>query len=264
MTKIDEMQNLVMNIEVKVDENQEPVVSGRQLHEGLEIGTRYNDWFARMLGYGFQENQDYIPITQKRVTAQGNETTYIDHVLKLDMAKEIAMIQRSEKGKQIRQYFIQVEKEWNSPEKVMARALIMANNQLSIATEQIQMLEGKIEEMKPAVVVKETLESSKDAILVGELAKILKQNGINIGQNRLFEWMRENGYLIKRKGTDYNMPTQKSMDLGLFEIKETNIVHSDGQVRTKKTTKVTGKGQVYFINKFIKPKETGLVESLSK
>lgn len=264
MTKIDEMQNLVMNIEVKVDENQEPVVSGRQLHEGLEIGTRYNDWFARMLGYGFQENQDYIPITQKRVTAQGNETTYIDHVLKLDMAKEIAMIQRSEKGKQIRQYFIQVEKEWNSPEKVMARALIMANNQLSIATEQIQVLEGKIEEMKPAVVVKETLESSKDAILVGELAKILKQNGINIGQNRLFEWMRDKGYLIKRKGTDYNMPTQKSMELGLFEIKETNIVHSDGQVRTKKTTKVTGKGQVYFINKFIKPKETGLVESLSK
>lgn len=241
MTKIDEMQNLVMNIEVKVDENQEPVVSGRQLHEGLEIGTRYNDWFARMLGYGFQENQDYIPITQKRVTAQGNETTYIDHVLKLDMAKEIAMIQRSEKGKQIRQYFIQVEKEWNSPEKVMARALIMANNQLSIATEQIQVLEGKIEEMKPAVVVKETLESSKDAILVGELAKILKQNGINIGQNRLFEWMRENGYLIKRKGTDYNMPTQKSMDLGLFEIKETNIVHSNGEVRTKKTTKITGK-----------------------
>lgn len=264
MTKIDEMQNLVMNIEVKVDENQEPVVSGRQLHEGLEIGTRYNDWFVRMLGYGFQENQDYIPITQKRVTAQGNETTYIDHVLKLDMAKEIAMIQRSEKGKQIRQYFIQVEKEWNSPEKVMARALIMANNQLSIATEQIQVLEGKIEEMKPAVVVKETLESSKDAILVGELAKILKQNGINIGQNRLFEWMRDKGYLIKRKGTDYNMPTQKSMELGLFEIKETNIVHSDGQVRTKKTTKVTGKGQVYFINKFIKPKETGLVESLSK
>lgn len=130
--------------------------------------------------------------------------------------------------------------------------------------ETIEKQSDVIEEMKPAVVVKETLESSKDAILVGELAKILKQNGINIGQNRLFEWMRDKGYLIKRKGTDYNMPTQKSMELGLFEIKETNIVHSNGQVRTKKTTKVTGKGQVYFINKFIKPKETGLVESLSK
>lgn len=112
-----------------------------------------------------------------------------------------------------------------------------------------------IEEMKPAVVVKETLETSKDSILVGELSKILRQKGIDTGQNRLFEWMRNNGYLIKRKGSDYNMPTQKSMDLGLFEIKETNIVHSTGDVRTKKTTKVTGKGQVYFINKFIKPKE---------
>ena len=128
--------------------------------------------------------------------------------------------------------------------------------------ETIQIQADVIEEMKPAVVVKETLESSKDAILVGELAKILKQNGINIGQNRLFEWMRDKGYLIKRKGTDYNMPTQKSMELGLFEIKETNIVHSNGEVRTKKTTKVTGKGQVYFINKFIKPKETKLTKSL--
>lgn len=121
--------------------------------------------------------------------------------------------------------------------------------------ETIEKQSDVIEEMKPAVVVKETLETSKDSILVGELSKILRQKGIDTGQNRLFEWMRNNGYLIKRKGSDYNMPTQKSMDLGLFEIKETNIVHSNGDVRTKKTTKVTGKGQVYFINKFIKPKE---------
>lgn len=121
--------------------------------------------------------------------------------------------------------------------------------------ETIEKQSDVIEEMKPAVVVKETLETSKDSILVGELSKILRQKGIDTGQNRLFEWMRNNGYLIKRKGSDYNMPTQKSMDLGLFEIKETNIVHSTGDVRTKKTTKVTGKGQVYFINKFIKPKE---------
>ena len=121
--------------------------------------------------------------------------------------------------------------------------------------ETIEKQSDVIEEMKPAVVVKETLETSKDSILVGELSKILRQKGIDTGQNRLFEWMRNNGYLIKRKGSDHNMPTQKSMDLGLFEIKETNIVHSTGDVRTKKTTKVTGKGQVYFINKFIKPKE---------
>jgi anti-repressor protein len=89
-------------------------------------------------------------------------------------------------------------------------------------------------------------------VLVGELAKILKQNGIDIGQNRLFDWLRSNGFLISRSGTDYNMPTQKSMDLGLFEIKETSIVHSGGHTSINKTPKVTGKGQVYFVNKFLK------------
>lgn len=148
-------------------------------------------------------------------------------------------------------------------EEIMARALVVAQKTieeksklLSQAQETIEKQADAIIEMQPAVVVKETLEASTTSILIGELAKILKQNGIDIGQNRLFEWMRNNGYLIRRKGTDYNMPTQKSMDLGLFEIKETNIVHSDGTVKTSKTPKVTGKGQVYFINKFIKPVET--------
>lgn len=122
-------------------------------------------------------------------------------------------------------------------------------------TKVIQIQSDVIEEMKPKALVGEALEVSKDSCLVGELAKLLKQNGIDIGQNRLFEWMRENGYLIRRKGADYNMPTQKSMNLGLFEIKETNIVHSDGTVKTRKTPKVTGKGKVYFINKFLSPKE---------
>ena len=95
------------------------------------------------------------------------------------------------------------------------------------------------------------MSSSKQSILVGELAKILKQNGVATGEKRLFAWMRENGYLIRRKGTDYNMPTQKSMELELFEVKETVVTHSDGHVTVNKTPKVTGKGQQYFINKFI-------------
>ncbi|WP_336774227.1 Rha family transcriptional regulator [Paenibacillus sp. MMO-58] len=102
---------------------------------------------------------------------------------------------------------------------------------------------------KPKVLFAEAVTASKTSILVGELAKILKQNGIDIGQNRFFEWLRENGYLINRKGTDYNMPTQRSMELELFEIKETAINHSDGHVSVSKTPKVTGKGQVYFVNK---------------
>lgn len=117
-------------------------------------------------------------------------------------------------------------------------------------------LETKVETDRPKVLFAEAVTASKTTILIGELAKIIKQNGIDMGQNRLFVWMRENGFLISRKGTDYNMPTQRSMDLGLFEIKETSVSHSDGHITISKTPKVTGKGQVYFINKF---KEAALV-----
>lgn len=107
---------------------------------------------------------------------------------------------------------------------------------------------------KPKVLFADAVSASKTTILIGELAKLLKQNGVNVGQNRLFDWLRQNGFLISRKGTDYNMPTQRSMELGLFEIKETSVSHSDGHITVSKTPKVTGKGQVYFINKF-KPEE---------
>lgn len=110
-------------------------------------------------------------------------------------------------------------------------------------------LQETIEVNKPKVLFADSVETSKTSILVGELAKILKQNGHEIGQNRLFEWLRNNNYLISRKGTDYNMPTQMSMNLGLFEIKETSITHADGHVTVSKTPKVTGKGQIYFISK---------------
>lgn len=115
-------------------------------------------------------------------------------------------------------------------------------------------LEQQIESQKPAVLFTGAVETSKTSILIGELAKILKQNGINIGPNRLFEWMRQNGYLIKRKGTDYNMPTHRSMEMGLFEIKETAINNPDGSIRISKTPKVTGKGQVYFVDLFLSGK----------
>lgn len=115
-------------------------------------------------------------------------------------------------------------------------------------------LEQKIEKDKPKILFADAVSSSKTSILVGELAKLLKQNGIDIGQNRLFKWLRQNGYLISRKGTDYNMPTQKSMELKLFEVKETTVTHADGHTTVNKTPKVTGKGQQYFINKFLNTK----------
>ena len=231
-------------INVTLNDNHEPVVSGRQLHEALYVKTRYNDWFNRMTEYGFIENQDYLAITQKRVTAQGNSTNQVDHIIKLDMAKEIAMIQRTERGKQVRQYFIQVEKDFNSPEKIMARALLMADKK-------VHQLEAKIEADRPKVLFAEAVSASHTSILVGELAKLLKQNGVDMGANRLFSWLRAHGYLIKRNGRDWNMPTQKSVEMGLIRVKETSITHADGHITVSKTPLVTGKGQQYFINKFL-------------
>lgn len=111
--------------------------------------------------------------------------------------------------------------------------------------------EALVEQQKPKVLFADAVQASHTSILVGDLAKLLKQNGIDVGQKRLFEWLRENGYLVKRKGSDYNSPTQKSMELGLFEIKETPVHHNSGSISISKTSKVTGKGQVYFINKFL-------------
>lgn len=231
-------------IPVTQNEDDEVVVSGRELHEFLEIGTRYNDWFERMKSYGFEENEDFFELTQKRVTSHGRVHDMTDHVLKVDMAKEISMIQRNDKGKQARQYFLQIEKAWNSPDMVMKRAL-------QIADKKIISLETKIEQDKPKVLFADAVDSSTSSILVGELAKLITQNGYKIGQNRLFNWLRDNGYLIKRKGDSYNLPTQRSMDLEIMDIKKRVHNNPDGSIRTTRTTKITGKGQQYFINKFL-------------
>lgn len=230
-------------INVTLNDSHEPVVSGRQLHEALGVKTKYADWFNRMIEYGFTENQDFLLLKNEQQTGRGGHNK-VDHVIKLDMAKEIAMIQRTEQGKQVRQYFIQIEKDFNSPEKIMARALLMADKK-------VHKLEAQIEADKPKVLFADAVSASHTSILVGDLAKLISQNGYKIGGNRLFVWLRENGYLIKRKGSDWNMPTQRSMEMKLFEIKESTITHPDGHISVSKTVKVTGKGQQYFINKFL-------------
>lgn len=230
-----------MNELIKITYNNDrPAVSARDLHDFLEVKTAYKDWFPRMCEYGFTEGEDFCSFLSESTGGRPAQ----DAVLTIDMAKELCMIQRNEKGKQARQYFLQIEKDWNSPEKVMARAL-------QIAGDKLKRLESKVEADAPKVLFADAVSASKTSILVGELAKLLKQNGVDIGQHRLFRWMRENGYLIRRNGTDFNMSTQKSMDLGLFTVKETAITHSDGTVTVSKTTKVTGKGQQYFIQKFL-------------
>ena len=230
-------------INVTLNDNHEPVVSGRQLHEALDVKTKYADWFNRMIDYGFAENQDFLLLKNEQQTGRGGHNK-VDHIIKLDMAKEIAMIQRTERGNQVRQYFIQVEKDFNSPEKIMARALLMVDKK-------VHRLEAKIEADRPKVLFAEAVSASHSSILVGELAKLLKQNGVDMGANRLFNWLRAHGYLIKRNGRDWNMPTQKSVEMGLIRVKETSITHADGHITVSKTPLVTGKGQQYFINKFL-------------
>ena len=123
--------------------------------------------------------------------------------------------------------------------------------------------ESQVHEMKPKALFADSVATSKSTILIGELAKILRGNGVDIGATRLFKWMRANGYLISRKGSDWNMPTQRAMNLGLFKIKETTINHSNGSTSISKTPKVTGKGQQYFVNKFLKKQAPKLVADKS-
>lgn len=216
-------------------------LSARELHKFLELSERFSNWFERMKQYGFVENQDYLG---RKVFNTLAKQELQDYEITLDMAKEISMIQRNEKGKEARQYFIEVEKKWNSPERVIARGLIESQKM-------IENLNQQIVEMRPKALFADAVSTSKESILIGQLAKLIKQNGYEIGQNRLFQWLRENGYLIKG-GSRYNQPTQKAMDLGLFEVKERTVTNPDGSIRITLTTKVTGKGQIYFVNKFCK------------
>ena len=227
-----------------------PTVSGRELHEALEIETPHHKWIPRMCEYGFTENEDYSVTDIFVPNSNGGKQTQMNHQLTIPMAKEICMLQRNEKGKQFRQYFIKVEEAWNSPEMVMKRALEIANRKVEELKQRTFTLETQIEQDKPKVLFAQAVETAHTSILIGDLAKILKQNGVQTGQKRLFEQLRQEGYLMKG-GSSHNMPTQRAMEMGLFEVKESTINNPDGSIRINKTTKVTGKGQTYFINKFL-------------
>ena len=233
------MQNEIIAINY---ESGEPTVSARSLHEQLHIGTAFKDWFPRMCEYGFVEGIDFRSKLSETTERGGRPAKDAD--ISVDMAKQICMIQRTPEGKQCRQYLIDLEKAWNTPEQVMARAI-------KVAEETIERQKRKISEMRPKEIFADAVATSHTSILIGDLAKLLKQNGVDIGQKRLFAWMRDNGYLIKRQGSDWNMPTQRSMEMELFEVKESTVNNPDGSVRINRTTKVTGKGQQYFINKFL-------------
>ena len=138
-----------------------------------------------------------------------------------------------------------------SDDELLSKALLVAHNKIAERDKIIEQKQARIEQMKPKVIFADAVATSRTSILIGDLAKLICQNGYHIGQKRLFEWLRNNGYLCKRKGTQWNMPTQKSMDLGLFEVKESVHVNSNGCNIVTRTPKATGKAQIYFVNKFL-------------
>ena len=247
-----------MNELIKITEQDgKQAVSARELYAFLEIQTPFTMWAERMFEYGFTENVDYVSLSQKSEKPQGGRPQ-IDYALSISCAKEISMLQRNDKGKQARQYFIEAENKYRELQKSggfqvptsFREALLLAAEQ----QEKIEAQQKQLSEQAPKVLFANAVETSQKSCLVGELAKILRQNGVDIGEKRLFTWMRENGYLCSY-GERYNHPTQKSMDLELFEIKKTTITKPSGEILVSVTSKVSGKGQVYFVNKFLKQKE---------
>lgn len=240
----------LIKVEIK---NDTQVVSARNLHEILGVKTRFSQWAKQNFKH-FRENIDFTSVVTTTLVNNGAKRELQDYALTIEMAKHIAMMSGTDKGYEIRDYFIKVEQAWNSPEMVMKRALEIANKK-------VEQLKIENQEMKPKALFADSVATATTSILIGELSKIIKQNGVNelivdekkivMGPNNLFKWMRFNKYLISRKGTDYNMPTQKAMKLGLFEVKEKPKTLQDEHVVINKTTKVTGKGQIYFVNKLL-------------
>ena len=230
------------------------VVSARELYKGLEIKKRFSAWVSDNFK-DFIEDIDFkgvlisTPFNPKY--PDGKQQELQDYAITISMAKELCMMSHTELGKEYRKYFLELERKWNDPQEVVKRGYAILQNENA-------RLKLENQQMQPKALFADSVAASHTTILIGELAKILRGNGINIGANRLFQWMRDKGYLISRKGTDYNMPTQRSMNLGLFKIKESTITHSNGSVSISKTTKITGKGQQYFINKFMKINETAI------
>lgn len=231
-------------------DGEQPTVSARDLHASLEISKRFSAWFETN-AQGFVENEDFTSVLSGTVVNNGAHREVQDYSLTVDMAKHICLMSRTEKGKQCRQYLIDLEKAWNTPEQVMARALKLADKTIDTLKEENKKLIEDNERMRPKEIFADAVSASTSSILIGDLAKLLRQNGVDIGAKRLFEYLRNHGYLIKRKGSDWNMPTQKSMNMGLFEIKESTHIDGNGRNIVTRTPKATGKAQIYFVNKFV-------------
>ena len=234
-------------IKVQTNQEGEQRVSARELYKELGVKTRFSRWVDQNFKM-FVEGVDFTSVVTTTVVNNGAIRQLDDFSLTTDMTKNVAMMSKTAKSQEIRDYFIAVEKEHKA---LMSDPRIQMAMGLKSAQLMLDHKDKIIAEMTPKALFADAVSASQSSILIGELAKLLKQNGVDMGQNRLFGYLRENGYLVKRQGSDRNMPTQKSMEHGLFEIKEHNHINSNGVNVTTKTPKVTGKGQQYFINKFL-------------
>lgn len=246
-----------MNELIRTDINNQ-TVSARELHKVLEIEKRFSVWFETN-SQGFVEGEDYTSVPTSTVVNNGAVRELEDYQCSMDMAKHICLMSRTEKGKKCRQYLIEMEKAWNTPELIMARALKMADRQItvlkeenkqltennaSLALENNQLVED-VERARPYVEFSKTVSGSQDSIHIGQFAKL-----IGVGQNTMFDWLRKKGYL-GRAGSNYNMPIQKYLNMGIFSLKENIAKDRDGNtIIYPPTPLVTGKGQVYLHNKY--------------
>ncbi|BDZ31257.1 phage antirepressor KilAC domain-containing protein [Lactiplantibacillus brownii] len=231
-----------MNELIKITEKDgRKLVSARDLYKGLQIAQRFSRWVENNFSL-FDEGVDFDKCTSSTVVNNGAVREIDDYVITLDMAKQLAMMVRNQNGSRYRNYFLAVERRWNSPMEVVKRGygfLMKENEQLKLENEQLQ---------GPAR-LGQAVSGSDDSISVGNFAKVLRQRGIKTGQNRLFDWLRTHGYLIAM-GKRYNSPTQRAMELGIMEVRETVITTNHGS-KTRFTPPITGKGQQYFVTKFL-------------
>lgn len=232
------MHNL---INVTLNENQEPVVSGRQLHQVLGVKTEYKKWFSRMTEYGFAENEDFVKVTQKCLTSSTGQNM-TDHVLKLDMAKEIAMIQRTDKGKEVRQYFIQVEKDFNSPEKIMARALKIADRKIISLEHKNEALQLELEEARKQTDYLDLILQTKDMLTTTQIAQ-----DYGMSANKFNQILKQVG--IQRKVNGQWILYTKYQGKGYIASRTFDYVGKDNKVHSKITTVWTQLGRRFIYEK---------------
>lgn len=232
------MNNL---INVTLNENQEPIVSGRQLHEALGVKTKYADWFNRMIEYGFTENQDFLLLKNEQQTGRGGHNK-VDHIIKLDMAKEIAMIQRTDKGKEVRKYFIQVEKDFNSPEKIMARALLMADKKIKLLESQNENLLIELEEANKNADYLDLILQTKDSLTITQIAQ---DYGISARKmNQLLKQER-----IQRIVNGQWVLYAKYLGKGYISSRTFDYMGKDGKIHSNVTTVWTQLGRRFLYDK---------------